>query len=211
MNILVTAGATREPIDAVRYLSNQSTGSTGSTIADAFAARGHTVTLLRGEGATRPKTVTDLEVFFSTEDLRHRLRQRLTTGTFDAVVMAAGVSDYRPEQIAVRKISSAATKLTLTLVRTPKIVPELKSFSPRPLVVVGFKLTVGAGEDERRTAVRQQFATGGIDAVVHNDLNDIRAAMVHPFNLYRAPDAAPQRIAGSQALGEALVALVAGR
>ena len=51
MKILVTAGATREPLDAVRYLSNVSTGATGAALAAALAARGHTVTLLRGTGA----------------------------------------------------------------------------------------------------------------------------------------------------------------
>ena len=54
MHFLVTAGATREPLDAVRFLSNVSTGSTGAALADALAVRGHTVTLLRGEGASEP-------------------------------------------------------------------------------------------------------------------------------------------------------------
>jgi len=209
MNILVTAGATREPIDAVRFLSNMSTGTTGATVADVFAARGHTVTLLRGEGTARPTTVSDLETFFSAEDLRDRLRQRLSRTAFDAVVMIAGVSDYRPTQVNLGKLSSIAPTLTLKLERTPKILPELKLFSPQPLMVVGFKRTAGADDDERRALVAEQFATEAVDAVVHNDLRDIRAAMVHPFNLYRAPDAAPQRIGGAVALGEALVGLIA--
>ena len=51
MNLLVTAGATREPLDAVRFLSNVSTGATGAALADALAARGCTVALLHGENA----------------------------------------------------------------------------------------------------------------------------------------------------------------
>ncbi len=200
MNILVTSGATREPVDAVRFLSNGSSGASGATLADAWAARGHAVVLLRGEGAAAPRLVRENEIFSTAEDLRTRLERRLACGRFDAVVMVAGVSDYRPQSPSLDKLSSEPASVTLRLVRNPKIVPVLKSYSPRPLVVVGFKLTVGAGPSERHAAVSAQFASGGVDAVVHNDLEEIRRSDVHPFHLYRSPEQAPRRIEGAAAL-----------
>ena len=55
MKILITAGATREPIDAVRFVSNVSTGATGAALADEFSRGGIEVVLLRSEGAVRPQ------------------------------------------------------------------------------------------------------------------------------------------------------------
>ena len=209
MNILVTAGATREPLDAVRFLSNVSTGSTGAALADAFAARNHRVTLLRGESAVTPRSACAGEVFTSAEDLRTRVQRHLAGGTFDAAIMCAAVADYRPDFAVRGKISSDAAELVLRLVRNPKILPQLKSFSPRPLVVIGFKLTVGADAVARRAAVAAPFAAGTVDAVVHNDLAEIRTLPVHPFWLYRSAAAALERIDGSAALADALDRLVA--
>ena len=208
MNILVTAGATREPLDAVRFLSNVSTGSTGAALADALVARDHRVTLLRGESAVAPRSACEVEVFTSTEDLQARLQRRLEGGTFDAVIMCAAVADYRPGRAAAGKIGSDAAELTIRLVRNPKILPQLKSFSSRPLVVVGFKLTVGADAAARREAVSAQFAAGTVDAVVHNDLDEIRAAAIHPFWLYRSATSAPEPVGGNAALAAALDQLV---
>ena len=209
MNILVTAGATREPLDAVRFLSNVSTGSTGAALADAFAARNHCVTLLHGESAVTPRSACAVEVFTSAEDLRTRLQRHLAGGTFDAAIMGAAVADYRPDFAVDGKISSDAAELALRLVRNPKILPQLKSFSPRPLVVIGFKLTIGADAVARRVAVAAQFAAGTVDAVVHNDLEEIRASPVHPFWLYRSATAAPEPIAGAVELAATLDRLVA--
>ena len=209
MNILVTAGATREPLDAVRFLSNMSTGSTGATLADALAAHDHRVTLLRGESAVAPRSACEVDVFTSNEDLRVRLQRRLEGGTFDAVIMCAAVADYRPDRTAAGKIASDASELMIRLVRNPKILPQLKSFSPRPLVVVGFKLTVGADAVAGRAAVAAQFATGTVDAVVHNDFEEIRASPIHPFWLYRSAAAAPEQINGAKTLAEVLDRLVA--
>lgn len=207
MNVLITAGATREPIDAVRFLSNVSTGSTGAALADAFSAEGHAVTLLRGEGAATPNGECALESFSSAVNLWSRLERRLCTGTFDIMIMAAAVSDYRPEIFDDGKISSDPLHLTLTLVRNPKILPQLKAFSPRPLLVVGFKLTVGADAAERKAAVAAQFFSGGVDCVVHNDLAEIRLAKTHPFRFFSSAENLPEEISGCAALAARLLQL----
>lgn len=214
MNLLLTAGATREPIDDVRFISNVSTGATGAALAEAFARAGHAVTLLRGAGATAAATATgslrQIE-FSSAADLLARLRQQLSTSTYDGVVMAAAVSDYRAAVPVGGKLSSSPERMALELIRNPKILPLLKTFSPKPVVVVGFKLTSGADDARRRAAVDAQFAAGGVDAVVQNDLAEIRTEPRerHPFRLYRAAGSAPEPVAGAAALADALTAILA--
>jgi phosphopantothenoylcysteine decarboxylase/phosphopantothenate--cysteine ligase len=204
MNLLVTAGATREPIDAVRFLTNVSSGATGAALADALEALGHSVTLLRGEGAAGPREVRDVETFFSAKDLIARLKRRLADGKFDGIVMAAAVADYRPDAAFAGKLASDEELVTVRLVRNEKVLPQLKSFAPRPLTVIGFKLTVGAAEAARRAAVAAQFDAGGVDAVVQNDLEEIRRETEHPFRLYPSADASPIESRGAVKLAASL-------
>lgn len=203
MNILLTAGATREPIDAVRFLSNVSTGRTGALLADALAAHGHTVTLLHGEAAVRPIQVKDTESFSSTADLQAALRRRLGNAAtpFDAVIHCAAVSDYRPAETSAGKMSSYAAELTVRLVPTPKLLPDLKAYAaPRPLKVVGFKLTAGADAPARAAAVAKLFAAGSVDAVIHNDMDDLATGDARPFHAWRAGEPAPETLAGIKGL-----------
>jgi phosphopantothenoylcysteine decarboxylase/phosphopantothenate--cysteine ligase len=200
VRILVTSGATREPIDTVRFLSNVSTGRTGALLADALTAHGHTVTLLHGEGAVRAQHVAASAAFSSTADLQSQLRRLLGTGDFDAVIHAAAVSDYRPAETHYGKLSSYATELTLRLVPTPKLLPELKSYAPRALRVIGFKLTAGADAEARQIAVSKLFAAGTVDAVIHNDMDDLATGDARPFTAWRAGAHTPGPLAGLGAL-----------
>jgi phosphopantothenoylcysteine decarboxylase/phosphopantothenate--cysteine ligase len=207
MKLLVTAGATREPIDAVRFLTNVSTGATGAALADALQSLGHAVALLRGQGAAEPRLVRDVETFSSAADLGERMRRRLADGSFGGVVMAAAVADYRPDAEFAGKLASDAEILTVRLVRNEKVLQSLKGHSPKPLVVVGFKLTVGADKAAREAAVAAQFSGGGVDAVVHNDLGEIRRGPIHLFRLHASPGAAPVESRGVAELAASLGAL----
>lgn len=193
MKILLTSGATREPIDAVRFVSNVSTGATGAALADALVAAGHSVTLLHGEGAVRPsRDGVICGAFSSTQHLGERLRTALANGRFDAVIQAAAVSDYRPEITHPGKLSSHAEELAIRLVPTPKLLPQIKSWSPRPVRVLGFKLTHGADDEARAAAVAKLFAQGGVDAAVHNDLAEMNTAGAgRRFRIYRANSTEP--------------------
>ncbi|KXU38101.1 hypothetical protein AXK11_01295 [Cephaloticoccus primus] len=207
MKLLITAGGTREPIDRVRSLANTSTGATGAALAAELAARGHSVELLLSKYATAavpPHANLSLgPSFTTTADLETQLRARLGTGAFDAVIMAAAVADYRPKPSSAQggKIDSDSDALTLRLVRVPKLLPQLRQFSPRPLCLIGFKLTVGAGgregreeregEAARRAAVQKQFASSAVDAVVHNDFSEIEAARAEAQHSANGAEARP--------------------
>ncbi len=211
LKLLLTSGASREPIDAVRFLSNVSTGRTGAALADILVERGHSVVLLQGQGSSSPKKTIDCETFSSAADLEQRLRRRLAEEDFDAIIMSAAVADYRPETTVAGKIRSDAEGLTLHLVRNVKILPLLKSFSKHPPVVIGFKLTVGACDEARLKAISAQFEAGGVDAVVHNDLEEIRRSPEHPFRLYRSGDKVPEKLLGVSNLVTQLIPFIEAR
>ncbi|MEE4173019.1 MAG: phosphopantothenoylcysteine decarboxylase [Xanthomonadales bacterium] len=204
--VLITGGGTREPIDAVRYIGNTSTGRTSARLAEALRARGFQVTWLGGAGAMEPEGGgIRRERFVSFEDLEQSLQTLLGASDFDAVVHAAAVSDFsvaeRPGS-ADGKLSSGAG-FELRLEPNPKLLDSLRAWSRNPDIdVIGFKLTVGAGEDERWAAVRRQFAAGQSDWVVHNDADELSDA-AHPFTLY-SPSGAKERVEGPGALAEAL-------
>ncbi|MEI6860858.1 MAG: phosphopantothenoylcysteine decarboxylase [Verrucomicrobiota bacterium] len=204
MKILVTSGATREPLDDVRFLSNVSTGATGAALADALAASGHAVTLLRGTGAVAPRRVRAVHAFGSTSDLLDQLRTLVATGGFDAVIQCAAIADYKPAHVARGKMSSYAPALTVRLVPTPKLLPRIKSFAPRdgarPPLVIGFKLTSGTDAAARSAAVAKLFALGTVDAVIHNDMAELGAGRARPFRAYVAGRLRPLKLAGLPAL-----------
>lgn len=211
MRILVTSGATREPIDAVRFLSNVSTGRTGALLAETLARHGHAVTLLHGEGAVRPTapdTTISTEAFSSTANLQNRLSRLLGTGEFDAVIHAAAVADYRPDEAHAGKLSSYADELTLRLVPTPKLLPTLKAASPRPLKVIGFKLTAEPNLEKRAQAVTKLFTAGTVDAVIHNDMADLASGDTRPFFAWLPQSAPPAPLDGVGALADWLQAFL---
>jgi phosphopantothenoylcysteine decarboxylase/phosphopantothenate--cysteine ligase len=211
MKILITAGATREPVDDVRFLSNVSTGATGAALADALAARGHAVALLHGVGAVLPREVKERQLFTSAKDLLDQLQRLLAGGGFEAVIQCAAVADYTPARAPRGKISSNRKGLTLRLVPVPKILPQIKSLAgggAAPLVV-GFKLTAGADRSARTQAVARLMAGGTVDAVIQNDLDDLASGSARPFRAYVAGKTRPQLLAGAGAMAEWLDKFVA--
>lgn len=187
LRILVTAGGTRMPLDAVRSIVNGSTGRTGAALAADLAALGHSVTLLTAAGAAASEggeTIADLAQLARYDDFdsfERALRTLLSEERYDVLVQAAAVSDWRPiagadgtaDGTASGKIDPDTDTLTLRFARTPKLVGLARGWSKNPaLRIIAFKLTAGADETERRRKVAQVFAHDGVVAVVANDLQD---------------------------------------
>lgn len=180
MNCVVTAGPTYESLDAVRRLTNFSTGRLGTELAAFLADRGHHVTLLIGEQATyrgEPRAQT-LQPFTTTADLLERLKN-LSRQAVDAVFHAAAVSDYTFGRIWVRsasgemvevrsgKISTRDGALLAELLPTPKIIAQLRGWYPQARLV-GWKFEV---EGDRESVIRlaeQQRSQCGLTATVAN-------------------------------------------
>jgi phosphopantothenoylcysteine synthetase/decarboxylase len=171
--LLVTAGPTWTPIDAVRHLANFSTGRMGATLARAAAAAGWGVTLLYGPGR-HPISVDDerqMEVvrFTTFDDLHALMRERIGSRCFAGLVHAAAVSDYRPAAPAAGKLDSSAPELLLRLVPNPKLVDEVKSLDPE-IVLVAFKLTANLTREAMLRSAQALRRRSEAELVVANDL-----------------------------------------
>lgn len=217
LRVLVTSGGTSEPIDAVRVITNTSTGATGALIADSLAAHGHDVVLLRAETAEAARGRCEQVTFRTFADLDAALGRLLGAQEFDAVIHAAAVGDFAVDAIEVDGVTRAAgaTKLsstsapTLRLRCNPKLVDTLRARSRRRGIrVVAFKLTNGASEADIRTAVAAVLAGGAADYVVHNDLAERRPGASFPADIWTAGGERLQRCADRHQLANALESLL---
>ncbi|MBN2800115.1 MAG: hypothetical protein JXX28_13300 [Deltaproteobacteria bacterium] len=125
---IVVAGATRNQVDAVRFLSAHSTGSTGVALGRALAQGGVAVHLLGSPETLLRGPELQGEPFGSTRDLMARLERRVRANPAAAVVLAAAVGDYELAAQEAGKIPSGAPTLTLTLTPTPKIADRVRGW-----------------------------------------------------------------------------------
>lgn len=184
LRILVTAGGTQEPIDAVRAITNTSTGRTGIKIAETLAALGMDVSLAHAQTTSDAHGARNLS-FQTFSDLQALMTTELKKNKYDVVIHAAAVSDYsvaasNPDQ----KLSSDPETLTLQLKKNPKLVNEIKKVSPRSKLIA-FKLTANAAQDQRQQAVEKLAQASSADLVIQNDTSEInKATGMHLFHAY---------------------------
>ncbi len=216
--ILVTSGATAEPIDAVRVLTNTSSGRTGAELARHFATRGHDVVLLRARTAAAAGPPCREETYASFADLDAALTRLLTEEHFDAVIHAAAVADFRIAAIELDGVTqppSGTAKLpsggapVLRLQPNPKLVDAIRARSGRPAArLVAFKLTQAATEGEGRASVAELFRRAAPDLVVHNDLATRDETGAFPADIYRSDGTRAAHCADRADLGPALERLL---
>jgi phosphopantothenoylcysteine decarboxylase / phosphopantothenate---cysteine ligase len=219
LRILVTSGGTAEPIDAVRVITNTSTGRTGAGIAARMVRGGHDVVLLRAQGSEGSPTGCRDETFTSFADLDAALGRILSSEPFDAIVHAAAVSDFGVDEVWVAgspcrpgagKLDSDAAP-TIRLRPNPKLVDHLRSRSLNPNVrVIAFKLTQGEDREAVLRAVRSLLAHSGADLVVHNDLSERGGPEAFPSTLHFADGSPPRRCATRTGLAAALEQILMG-
>jgi phosphopantothenoylcysteine decarboxylase / phosphopantothenate---cysteine ligase len=162
--ILVSAGGTREPLDAVRFLGNRSSGRMGVALAEEARSRGAKVTLLAANlGVPAPGGVEVVE----TPTAEAMLREALARDDVDAVLMAAAVADYRPAEASGVKRSKSAEPWKVELQPTEDIVRALAGARRNGQVIVAFGADLG---DEGLERKRRMLADKGVDLVVFNDV-----------------------------------------
>src|SRR5262249_50260642 len=120
--VLVTAGPTCEDLDAVRFLTNRSSGKMGYALADAAARRRARVILVSGPGALEPPADVELVRVRTTEVMHRAVLERL--GEWTVLIKAAAVADYRPVNQLPKKIKRGAGRLTLELEPTADILAD---------------------------------------------------------------------------------------
>jgi phosphopantothenoylcysteine decarboxylase/phosphopantothenate--cysteine ligase len=178
-HVLVTAGGTREPIDAVRFVGNRSSGKMGWALADEAARRGAQVTVVAANvGLPRAPGIEYVDVTTAAE-LAAACRERFPAA--DVLLMAAAVADYRPAEARADKIkkADAGATLALELEQTEDVLSALAAERRPGQLLVGFAAESGARAVEH---ARDKLERKRLDAVVVNDVSAPGIAFDAPDN-----------------------------
>lgn len=167
--VLITCGPTWVAIDAMRVISNQSSGQMGQILAEDFRKAGAKVTLLEGP-VTRPLTAKAITVKkFKFYDEFARLIKSELKKKYDICIHAAAVSDYKVKNPRPTKLSSSLKKLKLELVPAAKIIQQIKRINP-DIFLVGFKLESTLTQSAAREKARGLIKSADCDLVVANSV-----------------------------------------
>ena len=168
-HVIVTAGGTHEAIDPVRFITNRSSGKQGYALAQAALDAGAAVTLITASDLPQPVGAEIINVS-SAEHMQQAVLDHVATA--DALLMAAAVADFRPQNRADQKIKKkddSDDAPTIVLVRTPDIllsVKDRRAVTGRPYVVVGF----AAESEQLLTHARAKLERKGLDLLIANDI-----------------------------------------
>ena len=177
---IVTSGATIEPIDPVRYITNHSTGKMGCSIARAALMRGAGVKYICTPTAVRPDaTIEGLEIVEveTAAQLKKATEEKLEES--DVLVMAAAVADYRPKTFTDHKIKKQEGESTLELVRTDDILASLSNIKREGQIFCGFSMeTENLLENSQKKLKKKK-----LDMIAANNLNVEGAGFAHDTNV----------------------------
>ena len=177
LRLLITAGPTYEPIDAVRFIGNRSSGQLGSALADHAAKAGWEVTLLLGPNAILPSDNRVRVVRFqSCQDLQTLLTEHLPD--CDTLVMAAAVADYRPvpEEVSLEgKRKRLPGELTIKLESTPDLLKGCAGNARKDQLLVGFALEP---RDRMLKSALGKLERKNIDLIVANPLETLDSGSI---------------------------------
>jgi phosphopantothenoylcysteine decarboxylase/phosphopantothenate--cysteine ligase len=163
--VVVSAGGTREPLDAVRYVGNRSSGRMGVALAAEAARRGADVTLLAANLAVAPPPGVAV---VETPTAEAMLEAALARADADLIVMAAAVADYRPSERREGKRPKDDSAWTVELEPTTDILRELAARRANGTVVVGFAADFGESGLAR---AREKLEAKGANLFVFNDVS----------------------------------------
>ncbi|GAD15747.1 bifunctional phosphopantothenoylcysteine decarboxylase/phosphopantothenate--cysteine ligase CoaBC [Lentilactobacillus otakiensis] len=165
--VVVTAGGTREPLDPVRYLTNHSSGKMGFAIATAARQAGAEVTLIAANPQITPPEGIQLVKVETAAELLAAVKAQFKNA--DILVMAAAVADYRPAEVAKKKIKKTADNQTMSLelVRNPDILKEISTIKQANQIVVGF----AAETNDLIANAEKKIKSKNLDLIVANDVS----------------------------------------
>jgi phosphopantothenoylcysteine decarboxylase/phosphopantothenate--cysteine ligase len=162
--VLITAGPTRERIDPVRYLSNDSTGTMGFALAQMAWRMGAIVTLIAGPVAIKPPLGVEVIRVESAAQMQAEVVTRAKDQ--DVIIMAAAVADYRPAQVSDRKLKKHDGTRSLELIKNPDILMALREAKGPDTYVVGFAAETHDAEFYAQKKLRDK----GADMLVLNNV-----------------------------------------
>jgi phosphopantothenoylcysteine decarboxylase/phosphopantothenate--cysteine ligase len=162
--ILVTAGATMEPIDPVRYITNHSTGKMGYAIARMAMLRGADVTLVSGETSLKPPEFVKVINIKTARDMFEAVT--CVSDEQDIIIKAAAVADYRPASVSDEKIKKKDDDLSIALERTDDILAYLGEHKKQGQLLCGFAMETSNLEENARA----KLAKKNLDLIAANNL-----------------------------------------
>ncbi len=162
--VLVTAGATREAIDPVRFITNHSTGKMGYSIAKLAAYRGAAVTLISGHTEIAKPLFVDIIDVESAKDMFEAVKS--VYGSQDIIIKTAAVADYTPASVSDEKIKKKDGELNIKLERTVDILAYLGKHKKEGQLICGFSMeTENLIENSRKKLIKKN-----VDMIVANNL-----------------------------------------
>ena len=164
-HFLITSGATREPIDPVRFISNRSSGRMGFALAEAARDRGADVTVVAGTTSLAPPMGVRVVRVSSAEEMLIAVKNEAAGAS--VFMAAAAVSDYRVKEKATTKIKKSQAEMELKLERTADILGEVARARKSGQLLIGF----AAETDDLVAHARQKLVSKGLDAIVANDVS----------------------------------------
>jgi len=165
-NVLISTGATFEAIDAMRGITNRSSGKMGVEIAKEAYRRGANVTLLCGQLHTHVPTVFNRIDVESTQEMMDVIAKQIEST--DIYVSAAAISDFKIEDYCENKYPSEED-ITIKFARLPKLLESIKQLNPDTFVV-GFKAEAGVSEDELISKAQNRMIKYNTDIMIANDI-----------------------------------------
>lgn len=175
LKVVVTAGGTREPIDAVRVIANRSSGKQGYAIAEEAHKRGASVTLISTVDRSTLSGIRMIDVETAEQMMNAVLNDAQDA---DVVVMTAAVADFRPVQSAVGKIKKDHGVPEIVLEPTPDILLALGKQKPANQVLVGFAAETDSVVDNARGKLQRK----NLDLIVANDVSAPGVGFGHNTN-----------------------------
>ena len=169
LKVLVTAGATRESLDPVRFITNHSTGKMGYAIAAAAAARGAEVTLVSAKSELAPPAYVNVVDVVNTQQMFDAVTTR--SADCDIIIKAAAVSDYRPAAYSDEKVKKKDGDMSIALERTPDILKYLGEHRAEGQFLCGFSMeTQNMLENSRKKLEKKN-----LDMIAANNLKQAGA------------------------------------
>lgn len=177
LNVLVTAGATQEAIDPVRYITNHSTGKMGYALARDCMLRGASVTLVSGRSALTPPPFTNVVSVTSAKDMFNAVTEHASEQ--DIIIKAAAVADYRPASIATEKMKKKDDALSIELERTDDILNYLGEHKQPHQFLCGFSMETEHMLENSRKKLEKKH----LDMIVANNLKQAGAGFGTDTNI----------------------------
>lgn len=185
--LLVSAGATQEALDPVRYLTNHSTGKMGYAIAKAAMLRGAQVALVSGQTNLTPPLFVETIPIVSAQDMFEAVSRRFPET--DILIMAAAVADYRPKEFSDQKIKKKEGEPSLALARTVDILGTLASQKRPDQFVCGFSMETEHLVENSAAKLKKK----NLDLIIANNLRTKGAGFGTDTNVVTLIDEAGAR------------------